>query len=664
MPALFPEASIVPFKVQRKEIQQQLPYYNSLFGMLCPSTLPASDSIAVDVRKSPSPSTVFKLHVLALECKLRQEDRTSDAKTWESLTKCMVCYLRRTKQIDTKARYKLLVYCVRRLYAIRRKGEDQYHADVYPMMATAAEDAGLKSEGLQWLERGVEGDTDGTTRVINSVRLTTMELSEPDSLEPSKLEKTIISTKKAISDIESVKKCSRHSLERLLQEVVFFQRASALAVSRNAPLKYTQLDALMSATFAAIRFYIKYTDMLPLDSARVRKYTLIAMEHFGGFVRKLDLNEWERVDSLIQDCLELTRKLDGSNALTPEQKAAMSMSMYERIADWYWKLSFLYRKENLRTQEIMSIERSVLCLNDRPLEETVRCDVLGRRERLANCWLSMGDSASAERALQEAVDSAAEMGLYQQIERLSRTEPLRKVFDTEATASFGRILMSQIALKAKRPTTNTEKIVAENKKHSADLRGIILEWHLKTLTSLDVDARHHTKYIVERLLAIYDEDYPVRRARVVSAVFNSALDDASFCDGNELQALGAYAEKNLKADDLKNDSGLVNYRYDILAQLLVARALYGYRTGTPCPEFLEMGIDVWKYLLEENETWEALSMALEHPSEAVDRVLLLADFCDMRGLPLLRIGVLWLLVGLYKKNPEFGGDGKCPKKIS
>ncbi|RPA86582.1 hypothetical protein BJ508DRAFT_411252 [Ascobolus immersus RN42] len=656
MPALYPDASVVAFKVSTKEVRHQLPYYNSLFGMLCPSTLPAADSSALDPRLSPSPQTVFKLHILALECKLRQEDHTSDAKTWDSLNKCCVCFLRRSKQSgDLKGRYKLLVKCVQRLYSLRKKGEDQLHADMYPMLATAAEDAGLKSEGLAWLERGVEGDMDGTTRVINSVRLTTMELGESDSLGPSKLARTLASTQKAVSEIQSIKKCSRHSLERLLQEVVFFQRASALAVARNASLKYDHMETLMSATFAAIKFYIKYTDMLPLDSARVRKYTLIAMEHFGGFVRKLDLSQWERVDSLIQDCLELARKLDGSNSMTPEQKAAMSMSMYERISDWYWKLSFLYRKENLKTQEIMAIERSVLCLNDRPLQEAIRCDVLGRRERLANCWLSLGDASSADKTLCEAMDSAVEMGLFAQIEALSRTQPLRRVFDNEATSSLSRLLMSQIALRAQKYKT-PESLLVSSRKHSPDLAGIILEWHLKTLTSLSLDTKAHARFIADRLLQTYDHTYPLRRARVVCAIFTAALDDEDFCDKEELINIGALCEQEVKSDNLHNDAGLINYRYDILAQLLVSRALFGYRIGKPSPKFLEMGIDVWKYLLGENRTWEELKSCLEYPEECIDRVQLLADFCDMRGLPLLRISVLWVLVALYRKNTGFGGD--------
>lgn len=534
---------------------------NSLLFSCCPSVSSSADSIA----KTPSPTTVLQLQTYALEAKVLLKIKKGD-EYWELLTKCLAAFCRRCAPKEGgKERYKVV-----REVVLQFQGAvpGDLPENILQLLSTVAQESGHGSEALKWMAEAhtllnkkgnvVVQDLNDVAQSVHFIKLATLNLKAYALTLGSGTSSTSVTVtvesvmdvgdkiKNAIQSIDALTKVKMEDLEKLLQEVALFRRAATVVAvtpippvtqeSRDLQAARTQLKSVCTGVSEmAIRYFRNYISLQPNNGERVKRLAAPAVDFIIAKVRQeagsggqVFLETWESMDKTLNDCLDLMnlllghesdQKMDTDSEKVKEEEGNKG-SDFEKISAAYWKAACALKKLDAQKEGIKAMKRSVTALLGRPKEETLRGGLVAKLERLGNGFYQIGEIARAEDAFLEGIKVLQAEGALDEILQLADNACLSEIFgDDQIGMMLGRVLDGIVKCVLKDAPSRRQRnpswggIPFDSEALNRETRGLMLEWELRGLCGLGKKDLLMVKSVAERLLELYTDEEPLRRAR-------------------------------------------------------------------------------------------------------------------------------------------------------
>ncbi|RPB27727.1 hypothetical protein L211DRAFT_834580 [Terfezia boudieri ATCC MYA-4762] len=662
---------------------------DSLLFSCCPSVSSSADSIA----KTPSPITVLQLQTYALEAKILLKIKNGE-EYWELLTKCLAAFCRRCAPNEGgKERYKVVREAV---LQFQRAVPGDLPENILQLLSTVAQESGYGSEALKWMEEAhtllnkkgnvVMQDLNYVAQSMRLIKLATLNLkayvltlgSGASSASVTVNVESVMDigdkTKNAIQSVDALTKVKMEDLEKLLQEVALFRRAATVVAvapippvtqeSRNLQAARTELKGVcVSVSEMAIRYFRNYISLQPNYGKRVKKLAAPAVDFITTKVRQeagnggqIFLETWESLDKTLNDCLDLInllvehesdQKMD-TNSEQAKEEEIIKGSEFEKISTAYWKAACALKKLDAQKEGIKAMKRSVTALLGRPKEETLRGGLVAKLERLGNCFYQVGETARAEEAFLEGIKVLQAEGALDEILQLADTACLSDIFgDDRIGMMLGRMLDGIVKCVLKDAPSRRQRnpgwsgIPFDSEILNRETRGLMLEWELRGLCGLGKKDLPMMKAVAERLLELYTDEEPLRRARVIAKMLKLQVDNPNFMApilavelGEEVETIGP----------LHRDVSLKPRRSDIVSSCLVSYAFLNYQATEPRPDILQKALISWRNTIESCNDWDRLLERIEDPEELMAQLYMLVEFLEVKGLSFHRITALRSLV--------------------
>lgn len=493
---------------------------------------------------------------------------------WELFTKCLAAFCRRcAPEEGGKERYKVFREVV---LQFQRAVPGNLPENILQMLSTVAQESGHSSEALKWMEEAntllnkkenvAVQDLNNAAQSVHFIKLATLNLKAYALTIGSGASSTAVTItvesvmdvgdkiKNAVQCIDALTKVKMEDLEKLLQEVALFRRAATVVAvaslppvtqeSRDLQSARAELKAVcVSVSGMAIRYFRNYISLQPNNSERVKRLAAPAVDFITTKVRQeagsggqVFLGTWESLDKTLNDCLDLMnllverengQKIDADSEQAKEEENSKS-SEFEKISAAYWKAACALKKLDAQKEGIKAMKRSVTALLSRPKEETLRGGLVAKLERLGNGFYQAGEIVRAEEAFLEGIKVLQAEGALDEILQLADNACLGEIFgDDRIGMMLGRILDGIVkcvlkdAPSRRHRNPNWDGIPFDSEILNRETRGLMLEWELRGLCGLGKKDLPMMRAVVERLLELYTDEEPLRRARYYS---NDGLD--------------------------------------------------------------------------------------------------------------------------------------------
>lgn len=534
-----------------------------LLFSFCPSTSTSADLPTKNTHPS-SPNSVLRLQAYALEARFLARSKKAE-ELWEYLSKCLTAFCRRcTPKEGGKERYKFVRDIILRF---QKTLGGELPDTILHMLSTVAQESGYGAEALKWLEqanttldqKGSSGgkELNDAAKAVRFVKIATLSLkyyastltSGPSSvvITAESITDILDKVKLSIESVDVVAKVRKEDLEKLLHEVALFRRAATIVAITPLPCAAEECDDLVAAwkclreacesvSEMAIKFFRKYISLQANNGEKVKRLTVPVVDFITSRARQeaatggqMLLNNWERLDESLMNCLDLARTIEEQEA---EQRVDMDGekeksgeesskdSMFEKISSAYWKAACSLKKLEAQVESLKAMKRSVSSLIGRPKEETVRGGLVTKIERLGNGFYQVGDIGRAEEAFSEGIKALIVEGILEEILLLADNTSLYKIFgDDTVGMMLGRMLdglvkcVSRDSQKRRKKAPTWDGVPFDAETLNRETRGLILEWQLRGLCGLGVKDLWMIKSVAERLLDLYMDEEPLRRAR-------------------------------------------------------------------------------------------------------------------------------------------------------
>lgn len=437
--------------------------------------------------------------------------------------------------------------------------------NILQLLSTVAQESGYGSEALKWMEEAnirlyKQGNAvvQGLNDAAQSVRLTkaatlnlktyalTLGLGASSASVIVTVESVVDvrdKTKNAIQSIDALTKVKMEDLEKLLQEVALFRRAATVvAVTPIPPVTQEPRDLQAARTELknvsgsvsemAIRYFRNYILLQPNNPERVKRLAAPAVDFITAKARQeagsggqVFLEAWESLDKTLNDCLDLMNLLvehesDRKVGTGSEEEGNGKGSEFEKISAAYWKAACALKKLDAQKEGIKAMKRSVTALLARPKEETLRGGLAAKLERLGNSFYQVGEIVRAEEAFLEGIKVLQAEGALDEILQLADNACLSEIFgDDRIGMMLGRMLDGIVKCVLKDAPSRRQRdpnwggIPFDNEILNRETRGLMLEWELRGLCGLGKKDFPMMKAVTERLLELYTDEEPLRRAR-------------------------------------------------------------------------------------------------------------------------------------------------------
>ncbi|KAF8471804.1 peptidase family C50-domain-containing protein [Kalaharituber pfeilii] len=664
---------------------------DSLIFSCCPSTSSSADATAKNI-SSPSPKAVLQLQEYALEAKALTKTKRAD-ELWEQLSKCIAAFCRRyAPKEGGKERYKLVREMVLRF---QKALSGELPEDILQMLATTAQESGFGTEALKWIEQAntlleQKANATGTelndaAKVCRLVKIAALSLKTyaatlttglaSMAITAESVKDITIKLNSALQGVDSVSRVRMEDLEKLLQEVALFRRAATVVAITLIPAEAQESSDLVAArqelkeictkvSDMAIKFFRKYISIQPSHVTRVKRFTSPAVDFITLQIRQEAVTggetlkeNWDRWDSILLACLDLAKtleqqeketKMETDNEPAKDDEDRNKESEFERISAAYWKIACSFRKIEAQKESLKAMKRSANVLIGRPKEETIRGGLVSKIERLGNGLYQLGEAALAEEAFTEGVKALVNEGIADEILHLADNKCLSEIFgEGRAGVMLGRTLDGVVKCVLKNAKKRQikdilwDRIPFDDVTLNRETRGLILEWQLRGLCGLGLKESENIKAVAGRLLELYTEEEPLRRARVISRILKLQVDNPTFMDNKNALELGEEVET---LGPLHRDAYLKPRREDIVSSCLVSYAFLNYQNSEPRPDILQTALLSWRATIERCNEWDRLLERIEDPEELMSQLYMLIDFFEMKGLSFHRITALRSLI--------------------
>lgn len=522
----------------------------------CPSTSSSADVVANYNVSSLSPSSVLRLQHYALEARVIYKTKTTE-EFWESIIKCITAFCRRYPPKEGgKDRYRVVKEVILRF---QKAVSGELPVDILQMLSTVAQDSGNAVDALEWLEQansvfdqketggGKElNDAAKSARLVKvaSMSLKAYGLTLTSGPSPASV---IMKVKNAMNSVDMVAKVKVDDLEKLLQEVAIFRRAATLVAIPPFPTITQESEDLLDTrkrlkelcadvSEMSIRFFRKYISLQTKKCSRVKRLASPAVDFISTKVRheassggRAFLENWSKLDESLLNCLDLAKLLsEGESQEQPNETDSNEMreegcskeSDFERISAAYWKAACALKKLGAEKEGLRAIKRSVTALIGRSKEETVRGGLAAKLEKLGNGFYKAAEIERAEEAYNEGIKLLIDEGIVDEILHLADNSGLSEIFgDNRVGMMLGKMLDGVVKCVIKDVSKRRQKsplwdgVPFDNEALNREARGLILEWQLRGMCGMAAKDLRIAKSTTERLLELYTEEEPLRRAR-------------------------------------------------------------------------------------------------------------------------------------------------------
>lgn len=441
--------------------------------------------------------------------------------------------------------------------------------NILQMLSTIAQESGYGTEALKWMEQANAmlghnanvgekelSEAANAGRLVKLAALSlkaysltlTPEASTSLKITVDNVADIVEKVKNSLLSVDTLTKVKAEDLERLLQEVALFRRAATLVAIAPLPPVTLESKDLQSArkdlqelctgvSEMAVRYYRNYISLQPHNWGKIKRLAGPAVDFISAKIRQeagngshVFLENWEALDKSLNNCLDLMKFLveqenehkmdtDGYEAGEDGQEKETE---FEKISSAYWKAACALKKLDAQRERLKAMKRSVTALLGRPKEETLRGGLAAKLERLGNSFYQVGEIARAEEAFSEGINVLMGEGAFDEILHFADNSCLIDIFGEDRIGMMvGRMLDGIVKCAFKDAPKRWEKNPAwdrvpfDSEFLNRETRGLVLEWELRALIGLGTEDLAMTKAVAERLLELYTDEEPLRRARYV-----------------------------------------------------------------------------------------------------------------------------------------------------
>ena len=681
---------------------QQLATMAHILLSFSPSMARSEDNDLEDARAALHPRTAFEAQVLAFELRLlswKTSGHNADIQKelHDPFAKCLATYTRRTSE-NASLKYELATEAFERL----RAGSDDLSSvqsgflsthtslsRIFLTLAELAQACSLLEEAIRWSVSSSSLSCDdpaygaihgASVCKVALLRLVLFEKSgHTEDLEDSLIEATDV--------LEGPLHGESADLDELMTVVAALRRGAMSWITKlSAASRETRDLEQQSPSFrmvcsqlvqTCLKFFARYIGTMPRDgvnskplaryeqrrklsssAARSAIESVIAISKITLGASQL---AWKKLDSALQDCVELLTLLDDglitSEGAKPEPGAGKQL-LFVNLSNVYWLYYLRTKKTSGPPSELVrSLQRSVELLKDRPNTEKDAGFLAVKLERLGALHESLGKLMDAHERYAEAVRLHIDLGVMSKVSCAARNRPLVDVWEGEGMACIlGKALASWIRVGMRKDLPS--RVLFDDETLPLDERGLLLEWQLTVATRL-LDIKNITDRqrrsiltLANLLLSTYHtKTFPIRRLRVILCLIRIDAKHTDIVDECLMDTLAGELKDQSWQVSSANDEGLAGYQTHLRASAAIALAFHGY--GRPSTTTLQTVLRIWSDLLDECRTWRAVGERVENRHEWILQVQTTIDFLEMQGQEMPRISALQLMGRIQEKQHPF-----------
>ena len=679
----------------REKAAKQLEVFAQFILSLCPSILSIDDEMAVDSRRSLSPSIAFKYQVLALEIRVKWWRLSSHkADLNEELvapfTRFLKAFSRRSsltpleKYHEAKEAYQVFSTTLDRTKNINSESHvnpsKNGYLDLYQALAILARDACIPDDTTYWTRQSIAiGKTHGVSqsRICEmhcQITITQLKGFLDGNLDDNTWKYLKTATEALQGDLQG----DSADLDSLLVTVARLRKLTFHAI-------FTHSDALQSSSIsgdpgnvfscieyidASFTFLGRYVGTEPSSgsnekiTSRYYQRRMLAQKMVKPGLESLsviskhpisdDDNVWTRVDQILQFSAALLPKLNCFREEITSIQNSNEQTNSILLSHAYWFHYLRLRQNSLYSVQLLKcLRNSVKLLDQCSLTEKITGLLPSKLERLGALYETDNKSSKSLQVYAKSLKLQIEAGVLLNAATHAASRPLNQVLEQNAQITgFHRSLTSffRVVNEADDVQSNSSYLF-DDESLPRDQRGLILEQQLLILERL-LQKRFCVKNpqqivskIINTLLELYtNEEHPIRRLRTIVCLLHLYSNHPSALPEHIFSQISG--EFTFSPSDLPHaDIGLERFKSHLLA---TRDAHIAIATTLSDISSLQITVSVWIDILSQCKTFEALHDRIHDVPAWLNQLTSVADFLDMQGDEVQRVKVLDLIANVQE----------------
>ena len=648
-----------------------------------------------------SPHTVFKIQVLVLEIRSRSWKLSyHENDTLKDVIEPFSRYLssfRRLSSLDPAKKYKIAKTAFQSLSACARFGTDveslSAHSRenpllaVYGLMADQAQDCCSYDEAGHWFQCSTEflsSSGASPSRVCASLcRVAGLRMRA--YIKGAGEEGLLSSMNDAIRCLEGDIRGEAADLDDLLLGIVTlrklafsafhgyhksFKESKAAGASEN-------LDKFSKLIILGVKFLVRFLGKSPglqIDdkaTSRFDQRKKLVWNNVGPFFESIavmtrfsmatGMDDWERIEGGLQDCLRLTSRLIDKE----EETSWVSLEQGFRelnlvpLSNAYWYRYQYLKQTNGVSQEIQRcLLLSIDILKNQSTTEKLSGLLPLKLERLGCIYEASKDFAKAVDIYAEALHLQVDGGLLKLTAEVAAIKPLAEIFNgTDDYNVLGRLLLAYPRVSLRVDWQDPEpRLIFDNANLFPSERGILLEQQLTAIALIlhvqSPSAIIHKicQTLASALLTIYtDFEFPIRRLRVCLQLLRMHSTHFSMVESDILDQVLYIKTSELASLNTSYDASLSCFGVHLQNARVVCVNL---NNATFDLHAVKSSLNSWSKMLHGCSSWQSLKRQVSDVADWVLQLESLAEYLEMHGLDLIRVSVLHLLAIIREmENP-------------
>lgn len=655
---------------------RQLETVSQLLLTLAPSIATSEDEAASESRLSICPSSALELQTIALHTRLcwwrlAGHKADVDRDVLSPLSKCLAAYVRRSHETEPSS-YKTCLAAFNSIYSQAldqgldaSKSSKSPLASIYRVLGRLARDSGHHIEAAPWIERlneMIDRNRDSAAKCFSTSALLLAHRLRIAWSYPS--QDALL--KEVLEGLQGSLRGDGTELDELLDSLVMVRKSATLILighvtdgegkKFHASKEVTEL--LESFILRVPRFCLRWLGNRPSSTDNTKEFLRFEQRRTvvsGSASQVLDsafmlakatidekrLN-WDKLDQLLQDCLNLLNNLGPVGSVDSSYYAKISHLYYMQHAIFIAAEPRPIKGGTTFAYALKALRRSIDCVKHRPSKEREKAQVYFKLERISELYKTAGKTEYALASLQTLRDILIEDGALTAVAQALKTQPPRR-----AWALTPRIESLSWSIRA---IARVEKIWIDWTTHlNEPERLAALEFSLECGISKKGAVGINPWDPVVRVLldACPAEHYPVRRLRILLRLLVANT-------GNEerVETVRANIEELLSNDDqasLGDDVGLKDclLHFKALSASMIALA-------QPSPDYdqLEKSISTWQAILDSSKEAADLDQRIDDMSSLLEHLQSVADHARLSNHNTLLLTALQLAADFGRKSTE------------
>ncbi|KAJ4419348.1 separin protein [Gnomoniopsis sp. IMI 355080] len=444
------------------KVARQLETVSQLLLTLAPSISAAEDEAATASSLSLSPSSALELQTIALYTrlcwwKMAGHKADVDKDIFSPFSKCLAAYVRRSSKTEHSI-YKTGLTAFNSIHsqALEQnlkasESSKSPLASVYHMLGKLARESGYHSEAASWIEKlsgMIDRSRDSAAKCFSTSALLLAHRLRIACTYPS--QDTLL--KEVLDGLQGSLRGDSNELDELLESLVMVRKSATLIlvgqVTDEEGKKYgasKELTELLEAFILRVpRFCLRWLGNRPSSTDSTKEVIRFEQRRtvVSGFasqvldsafmLAKTTIDEkrstWEKLDQLLQDCLNL---LDNLGPI-----GSVDSSYYAKISHLYYMQHAIFIAAEPRPVKggttfayaLKALRRSIDCVKHRPSKEKEKAQLHFKLERISELYKTAGRTDHALASLQTLRDSLIEDGVLAAVAEALKTQPPRRAW--------------------------------------------------------------------------------------------------------------------------------------------------------------------------------------------------------------------------------------------